>query len=149
TATTTFTLTVTNVAPTLTISGAAGVNEGATYTLNLSRTDPGPDTISSWAITWGDGSPVQSVTGNPSSVTHVYADGTNSCTISATATDEDGAYTANALSVTVNNVAPTITDVTVPDTGTEGSPVTLTAAATDPAGALDPLVFQWTIPQRD
>src|SRR5262249_26976095 len=39
--------------------------------------------------------------------------------------------------------------VTVPDTATEGSPVTLTAAATDPAGANDPLLFQWTIPQRD
>ena len=34
------------------------------------------------------------MTGNPSSVTHVYADGPNSYTVSATATDEDGTFAA-------------------------------------------------------
>ncbi len=34
-------VTVNNVAPTLVISGAASVNEGSSYTLNLSATDPG------------------------------------------------------------------------------------------------------------
>ena len=83
-------ISVNNVAPTLTISGAANVNEGAIYTLNLSSSDPGTDTITSWTINWGDGTQV--VTGNPSSVTHTYADGPNSYTISATATDEDGTF---------------------------------------------------------
>ena len=48
-------VTVNNVAPTLAISGAAAVNEGALYTLNLSSFDPGADTITSWTINWGDG----------------------------------------------------------------------------------------------
>lgn len=37
---------------------------------------------------------------------HTYADGPNTYTISATATDEDGTFSAVSLTVTVNNVAP-------------------------------------------
>ena len=70
---------------TFTLSGASSVNEGALYTLNLSGIDPG-HTISSWAINWGDGSAVQTVSGNPSTVTHTFASGPHSYTISATAT---------------------------------------------------------------
>jgi uncharacterized delta-60 repeat protein len=87
---------VTNIAPTLNISGSATVNEGSTYALNLAASDPGEDTISEWRIDWGDGSPAQQVTGNASSVTHVYADGTRNYTILATATDEDGTWSALA-----------------------------------------------------
>ena len=66
-------VTVHNVAPTLTISGASNVNEGSSYTLNLSSSDPGADTITQWTINWGDSTQV--VSGNPSSVSHTYADG--------------------------------------------------------------------------
>ena len=103
------TVTVNNVPPTLTISGLPSVDEGSVYTLGLSSSDPGADTISQWTIHWGDGTPAQIVAGNPSSVTHVYADGPNNYTISATATDEDGAYAAgNTVDVTVNNVSPAL-----------------------------------------
>jgi len=88
----TTTLEVTNVVPTLTMSGTASVNEGSTYTLNLSASDPGADTITHWTINWGDGSPVQQVPGDASSITHVYVDGTRSHTIRAWATDEDGTW---------------------------------------------------------
>lgn len=133
------TVTVTNVAPTLTISGAASVNEGSTYTLNLSTSDPGADTITSWTINWGDS--VQVVSGNPSSVTHTYGDGPNGYTISATATDEDGTYAAgNTVAVTVDNVAPVITGVSnsSPTIGGahENQNVTISATFTD-AGVLD------------
>src|SRR5262249_45805266 len=47
------------------------------------------------------------------------------------------------------NVAPTITAVTVPASSSEGSPVTLSATATDPAGANDPLSYTWTITRPD
>ena len=50
----------------LAISGAASVNEGSAYTLNLSSSDPGDDTITQWTINWGDGTEV--VAGNPASV---------------------------------------------------------------------------------
>ena len=87
-------------------TGAATI-DGATYTLNLSGTEVGPQTITGWTITWGDGSAPQSVTGNPASVTHVYGAGADNYTITATATDEDGTYAAgNSVSVAVNNVAP-------------------------------------------
>src|SRR4029077_8222385 len=96
-----------NVDPTLTISGAADVNEGALYTLNLSSSDPGTDTITQWTINWGDS--IQVVAGNPASVTHTYADGDANYVISATATDEDGTFVAgNTVAVTVHNVAPTL-----------------------------------------
>src|SRR5206468_795317 len=88
-----------NVAPTLTLSGAGTVAEGSIYTLNLASTDPGQDTIADWTITWGDGA-VQTVNGNPSSVTHTYADGPNDYTITATASDEDGTWNAgNSVAV--------------------------------------------------
>jgi len=71
------------------------------YTLGLSESDPG-HAIQGWAINWGDGSPVQSVTGNPASVTHPYAPGNYA--ISATLTDDLGTYASNVLPVAV--VAP-------------------------------------------
>ena len=130
-ATNTVVVTVSNVAPTLTISGPASVNEGAVYTLNLSSTDPGPDTISQWTITWGDNTPAQVVSGNPASVTHIFADGITNVTISATATDEDGTFPAgNTVSVTVNNVAPTVDLNAVPSILENGT-ATLTGSFTD------------------
>ena len=140
-------VTVNNVAPTLAISGAASVNEGSTYTLNLSKSDPGADTISQWTINWGDGTQV--VSGNPASVTHVYADGTVNRTISATATDEDGTYAAgNTVAVTVHNVAPTA-NAGGPYATFDDTPITLTGSGTDPAGAADPLTFKWDLDGDD
>lgn len=138
-------VTVNNVAPTLTISGAASVDEGSVYTLNLSSSDPGADTISSWTINWGDGTQV--VTGNPASVTHTYADGNSSSNylITATAADEDGTFAAgNSVAVTVNNVDPTA-NAGGPYTVAEGGSVTLNGSATDPAGVDDPLTFEWDL----
>jgi len=51
----------------------------------------------------GDGT--QIVSGNPTSVAHTYADGTASYTISATATDEDGTFSANTVAVTAMMLA--------------------------------------------
>jgi hypothetical protein len=132
--------TINNVAPTLTLSGAASVDEAAAYTLNLSASDPGVDTIASWTINWGDGT--QIVSGNPSSVMHTYGDGVNNYTISATATDEDGTHAAgNTVSVTVNNVAPTLT-LSGAASVDEGSVYTLNLSSSDPG--VD-TITSWTI----
>jgi hypothetical protein len=141
--TTSFLLTVNNVAPTLTISGNASVAEGSTYTLHLASGDPGADTISSWTINWGDGS-TQTVGGLPSAATHVYADGPNGYTITATASDEDGTYNANSLAVSVSNVAPTITSLTGPASGVRGQPRRFSATFGDP-GVLDTHTKAWTV----
>ncbi|MHB1036579.1 MAG: golvesin C-terminal-like domain-containing protein [Pirellulales bacterium] len=82
---------VLNVAPYLTIDGPATVNEGAAYVLNLYSSDPGDETILRWIINWGDGN-VEAIQGNPSAVTHWYADGPSTPAITAKATDEDGTY---------------------------------------------------------
>ena len=82
------------------------------------------------------------MTGNPSSVTHTYADGTRNYTISATATDEDGTFNAgNTVAVTVNNVAPTLA-ISGATSVNEGSLYTLNLSSTDPGADT---ISQWTI----
>jgi hypothetical protein len=90
-----FSVDVDNVAPVLSATGSESVDEGANYTLNLTSYDPGDDTITSWTIDWGDGN-VQTFPGNPSSVTHAYADN-GSYDIRASATDEDGTWSTSRL----------------------------------------------------
>lgn len=99
---------VANVAPTLSVTGAASINEGDGYVLNLAAADPGDDSIVSWTIDWGDGTS-DTVPGNVDSAVHAYADdsGNGTFQIVATATDDDGQYSAS-LEVSVNNVAPQV-----------------------------------------
>jgi hypothetical protein len=92
---------VRNIAPTLTISGESTVQPHSVYTLDLSSVDPGADTITSWTINWGDGTE-SLVEGNPSQFSHVYNSAGN-FTITATATDEDGTWNANAVNVLVRS----------------------------------------------
>jgi CSLREA domain-containing protein len=127
-------LTVNDLAPTLTLSGAGSSDEGSPYSLNLASADPGTDTIDHWTITWGDGA-TETVSGNPSSVTHTYVDGPNSYTITASATDEDGTYSAGPIALTVRNVPPTMAPLRNL-TGSEGQSVALSATFAD-AGTLD------------
>jgi hypothetical protein len=100
---------VANVAPTIAITGAASVNEGSPYSLTLGAvTDPGTDTVSSYVVHWGDGS---SDTYSSNGVkTHTYADGPNTYAISVDLVDEDDTHLdrANALSIDVLNVRPSI-----------------------------------------
>ena len=133
---------VNNVAPTIAISGDANVNEGSSYSLTLGTiTDPGADTVTSWVVHWGDGSSNTYSTGGAK--THTYADGPNDHDITVDLTDEDDTFldAANAKSVHVNNVAPTVTiDSLTGNSGTAciaGNTVTLGFLWTDPAGAND------------
>jgi hypothetical protein len=126
-------VTVNDVPPTLAISGATSISAGATYTLAMSATDPGGDTISGWTINWGDGSSPQLLSGNPSSVSHVFALG-GRYNITASATNEDGTFNANVLSVAVGTVAPTI-QVSGAASSNQYAAYTLTlGAASDPSG---------------
>lgn len=136
------TVTVENVVPTLAISGASTVDEGSTYTLNLSSSDIAADTIVGWSVDWGDGSGIESLVGNPTSVTHTYADGSGSYTITATATDDDDTYAVpNSVVVAVNNVAPVI-GISGASTTDEGALYTLNLSATDPGADT---IASWTI----
>ena len=128
---------VNNAPPTLTLGGAGTVMALLTYTLTLSATDPGLDTISGWVINWGDGV-TQNVSGNPDSVTHAYATAyVGSRTITATATDEDGTYSAPPKVITVappDTIRPTAT-ANAPDVNEMGgTSYTFTVTYADDVG---------------
>ena len=102
------TLTVNNLAPTIALIGAADVDEGLLYTLTLGTvTDPGDDTIvgtGGYIAHWGDGS--SDTYDAPGDVTHTYADGPATPTITVDLVDEDGTHSgAGTLSLTVNDVS--------------------------------------------
>lgn len=109
-------VTVNNVAPTATITGAASVNEGSVYTATIGGlTDPGADAIISYVVNWGDGVtnniPAGSLPGS-GQVTHTYADGVapgTPRTILLDLIDDDGTFPAVASQgLTVNDVAPVV-----------------------------------------
>ena len=130
TGTGTFKVTVTNVEPTLTVSGAASVAEGSLYSLTLGAiVDPGLDTVTNIRVHWGDSS-FTDYGSTAGAKTHVYADGPATRTITVDITDEDGTFTdqANAFSVSVTNVEPTLT-VSGAASVAEGSLYSLTLGA--------------------
>src|SRR5207244_3501553 len=105
----TFSVHVNNVPPSIAISGNANVDEGSSYSLSLGAvSDPGTDTVSSYVVHWGDGS--SDTYGSNGAKSHTYADGPNDYNVTVDLVDEDGSFLnrANALSVHVNNVAPTV-----------------------------------------
>ena len=125
-------VTVNNVAPTIAISGNANVNEGSVYSLTLGAvTDPGADTVSSYIVHWGDGNS-----------RHLHARTASRRTPTPTARprgdhrrpDRRGRHLPRSrerASVTVNNVAPTVT-LTGTSPVNEGSTHTYSYTTSDP-----------------
>ena len=93
TATDEATVEVANVAPTVAVAGPATAVIGAATTWRFTTTDPAPaDQAAGFTlrVDWGDGTPVQVVTGtSPQDVAHTYVTA-GGRTISVTATDDDG-----------------------------------------------------------
>ncbi len=129
----TFTVTVNNVAPTLTVAPNQTVNEGSLLSIaDIGKfTDPGFDNplnvggetteTFTFAINWGDGRPVDSgsatidtpgangvLTAGSFDGSHIYADN-GTYTVTLTVNDDDSGTTSATFTVTVNNVAPTLT----------------------------------------
>ncbi len=126
------TLTVSNVAPTIALSGSGPVDEGSVFTLSIGAvTDPGDDTPTGYTIDWGDGSGPEPVAATPGDITHTYVDGPSAPTIEVSVTDEDGTFLAGTLGVSVVNVAPTISAPTTA-TITEGDTLTTSISFSDP-----------------
>ena len=129
-------VTVNNVAPVIAeIIGETEVSEGIEVTYSASATDPGNDTLTyNW--NFGDGSdPVQG-----KNVTHIFTDN-GEYTVALTVTDDDGASTISTLNVTVENVAPTVTEIIGEKDVNEGIEVNYTAIASDPGN--DTLSYSW------
>ena len=127
------------MAPTLAISGRGSVNAGSVYTLTLSRTDPGADTLSSWLINWGDGTTTP-LDGTATSTTHTYSGNDATYTISGSATDEDGTYSSNSFSIIVVGAAP-LAVTSGPYSVLEGGTVTLDGSAS----VGDSLTYLWDL----
>ena len=113
-ATKTATVTVTNVVPSLAITGPTSVAENASNSWTLGTVvEPGTDTVTSYVVNWGDGSTdnftaAEIATANRV-ISHMYSDGPNNYTISVDLIDEDGTHAAaGTLNVAVNNVVPTL-----------------------------------------
>jgi large repetitive protein len=137
-------VTVTNVAPTVTLDSGlvTETDEGQTHTYSYTISDPGVgDTVTSVDVSCGSGGTVSEATnGNESgSFKCTFPEGPATTTVSAQATDSDGdAGNEPELEVTVANLAPVV-DITTPTAGflsSAGNPVTVSATFTD-AGRLD------------
>ena len=132
------TLTVTDVPPTLNVAGNPTTLQGATYSLSLSGTEPGNDTISQWVVNWGDGNS-STVNGATATLTHVFT-AVGSDTIHVTAVDSAGSYAAS-LPITVQNAPPVLSNLGLSSVG-EGQQSHLTGTVSDPGN--DPLTVTVT-----
>jgi hypothetical protein len=124
---------VSNVNPSPTIAGAAAATTGNPYTLSLSYSDPGVDTVTRVLVNWGDVSVSGSITtaltetfsvnlASPrqansvaQTFTHVYSSLTpNPRTVTATVIDDDNATVAsNNITVTVAVAAASLSSVSI------------------------------------
>jgi hypothetical protein len=109
--------------PTLSSNGNSvnSVNENGSVTLSGAYSDQGDSTNHTLMINWGDGTSTQTVTvsGGTFSVVHQYLDdnptGTPSDlnTISLTLSDSQGGSVSTTAQITVNNVAPVLTNLSI------------------------------------
>src|ERR671937_410712 len=138
-------LNVANVAPSATFSTGGPVNEGQSFQLSLTgTTDPSStDTTAGfqYAFDCGDGSGYGAFGASNTKTCSTTDDGTRS--VKGKVKDKDGGVSEYTGSVTVNNVAPTIVSVTNDGPIDEGGSATITVTATDPAGAADPLSYEF------
>ncbi|KAA5539564.1 PKD domain-containing protein [Roseiconus nitratireducens] len=134
---------VDNVAPSAFIAGPADTNEGAVYELQLNgMSDPGNDTVSQVMINWGDGT--TELYDASVNLSHRYAEGPATHTISATLVDEDGRHMLQStVDVDVFNVTPEIVEIIVDPNGVESEPLSFAAETVDPAGPFDVVTYTW------
>ncbi len=108
------TVTVSNVAPSITATGAT-INEDGIATVSGTITDPSPEDTFELEIDWGEGSPQTYSYGAGTTLfseTHQYLDDDPTATlsdiytISLSITDDDAGTDSTSTSVTVNNVNP-------------------------------------------
>jgi len=146
----TTTVTVYNVAPTVTVVGDV-INENDSATVSGTISDPGILDTFDVVIDWGDGyneTFIYPAGSTGYSETHQYPDDDPTVTssdiyvVNVTVIDDDGAEGNATTTVTVNNVAPTVT--AVGDVINENDSATVSGTISDP-GANDTfeVVIDW------
>jgi large repetitive protein len=129
---------VDNVAPVVvSVIKPAQISEGQAIEFRAIATDAGVnDTLT---YTWNFGDNTNPISGQ--NVTHTFIDNGN-YNVVLTVTDKDGATTTKTEVVKVDNVLPSIINVTKPAKINEGQSVQFSATATDP-GSIDTLTYKW------
>ena len=130
------TVTVNNVAPTITGMTAPDGMATQALTFSATATDPGTDTPITFTWDFGDGT----ATASGASVTHTYASA-GTYTVTVTAADTSGGTSQKTATVTISPNAPQVTAVTVPASADEGTSVQMGMTATY-AGA-DTVTYTW------
>ena len=103
--------------------GLPVVDEGSTYTLDLSGTaSAGGNAITSWQVAWGDGSSGD-ISGDPSTATHTFTSGGTTYTVTSTAQGGGHSYPAGSVAVLVNDLPALV--LIGGHTSTSADPVTL------------------------
>ncbi len=143
TATDTATVTIANVAPTVTTTLPTGGTEGTPVSFGSTVTDPGTGDTHTYLWNFGDGN--TSTAANP---THTYQDDSSgqaggAYAVSLAVNDGTDTTTVNGT-VTIGNVAPSITALSGPSQGDEGSTLTFAGGAND-VGSVDNanLTYTW------
>jgi hypothetical protein len=129
------TVTVNNVAPDVDAGADDTINEGDTFTRGGSFTDPGADSWTAW-VDYGEGAGEESLalSGKTFSLSNLYEeDGIYTVTVKVQ--DDDSGEGIDTLTVTVNNVAPTIDSLTG-DIINENGVATVSGTFSDP-GTMD------------
>jgi hypothetical protein len=135
-----FTLTVTNAAPAVTITspvGGAVFGVGELVVVSASVVDAGSNDSLSCSLDFGDGTVVAgTLAAGVCSGSHTYG-GPFTGEITVTASDDEGALDSDSVSITVPNRAPTADDQSV--STNEDTQVSVTLTGSDPDA--DPLTF--------
>lgn len=134
------TVTVNAIPQTLVVTGAATVNEGSVYSLNLNASHPGPQTVQRWIVDWNDGQ-VETYTGKALTLSHIYTSA-GARTIGLAAIDQVGTTTATK-SLTVN-AAPASLVLSAPQTVARQVDALLTGEIVTPgAGNTFTVAIDW------
>ena len=149
------TLTVSNTAPTAVVTGDLTATAGQVFTVKVGADDPSAADMAAqftYIVDWGDGSPVETVTGPADPpVSHTYATA-GTVTASFTATDKDGGQGGpTAVDVVVAAAPPTTstsqTTSTSPTPTTQSTTtVTTTSTAAGTGGTMAVIVVVRSTP---
>ncbi len=121
-----------NGPPTVSAGGPYTVAEGGSVTVTATGNDPDGDAL---AYAWDlDNDGTYETAGQSATFSAAAIDGPATRTVGVKATDQSGQSAAGTATVTITNVAPTVT-LNAPATVNEGSPIQLSASASDAAAA--------------
>jgi hypothetical protein len=146
-------LTVSNIAPAVTVGGPSAGPEGTVAVFRGSFTDPGgtfdaPYTYT-WSVTADNGQSVPGATGTvaaPGAVPDfsLIPPATGHYTVTLAVQDRGGATGTAQAALSATNVPPTVAITGAPAHSPEGTPLSLAAAVTDPTAG-DTFTYAWSV----